>query len=80
MVQGIFTLLPSLNSHSVLVFGMDHVNNLKLKDLRVLLRYHFGSEKLKGIPKKLEHVEAVQYFSERIGTVLCREEGVGCLL
>ena len=29
---------------SVLAFGMDHINNLKVKDLRVLLRYHFGSE------------------------------------
>ena len=29
----------------VLGFGMDHINNLKLKDLRVLLFYHFCSEK-----------------------------------
>ena len=28
---------------SVLEFGMDHVNNFKVKDLRVLLCYHFGS-------------------------------------
>ena len=35
---------------SVLAFGMDHINNLKVKDLRVLLRYHFGSEILKGGP------------------------------
>ena len=27
---------------SVLAFGMDHINNLKMKELRVLLRYHFG--------------------------------------
>ena len=27
----------------VLVFVMDHINNLKVKDIRVLLRYHFGS-------------------------------------
>ena len=47
---------------SVLEFGMDHINNLKVKDLRVLLCYHFGSEKLKGIPKKVELVEAVKYF------------------
>ena len=40
---------------------MDHINNLKVKDLRVLLRYHFGSEKLKGSPKKVEIVEAVKY-------------------
>ena len=27
---------------SVLTFGMDRINNLKFKDIRVLLRYHFG--------------------------------------
>ena len=46
----------------VLALGMDHINNLKVKDLKVLLRYHFGSEKLKGIPKKVELVEAVKYI------------------
>ena len=29
--------------HSVLESGIDHINNLKVKDLRVLLSYHFGS-------------------------------------
>ena len=29
---------------SVLSFDMDHINNLKVKGLRVLLSYHFGSE------------------------------------
>ena len=56
---------------------MDHINNLKVKDLKVLLRYQFGSEKLKGIPKKVELVEAVKYIQERIGTVLCRDGGWG---
>ena len=28
---------------SVLTFGMDHINNLKVKELRVLLCYHFSS-------------------------------------
>ena len=37
----------------VLAFGIDHINNLKAKDLRVLLCYKFGSEKLKGIPKNV---------------------------
>ena len=46
----------------VLEFGLDHINNLKVKDLRVLLRYHFGSENLKGIPKKVELVEAATDF------------------
>ena len=27
---------------SVLTFGMDHINILKVKELRMLLRYHFG--------------------------------------
>ena len=45
--------------HSVLKFGMDHINNLKVKELWVLLRCHFGSERLKGTPKKVELVEAV---------------------
>ena len=40
----------------VLAFGMDHINNLKVKDLRVMLRYHLGSEKFKGGPNKVELV------------------------
>ena len=47
---------------SVLAFGMYHINNLKVKDLRVLLCYHSGSENLKEIPNKVEHVEAVKDF------------------
>ena len=47
---------------SVLVFSMDHINNLKVKDLRVIIRYHSGSENLKGIPKKLKLVGAVKYI------------------
>ena len=38
---------------SVLAFGMDCINNLKLKELRVIIFYHCGSEKLKGIQNKL---------------------------
>ena len=37
----------------VLVFGINQINKLKLKKLRVLLCYHFGSEKLKGRPNKV---------------------------
>ena len=44
---------------SVLTFGMDHINTLKFKELRVLLCYHFGPERFKGIPKKVELVQAV---------------------
>ena len=48
---------------SVLVFSMDQINNLKVKDLRVIIRYHFGSENLKGIPKKVKLVGAVKYIN-----------------
>ena len=44
---------------SILKFGMDHIYNLKVKELQVIPRYHFGSERLKGSPKKVELVEAV---------------------
>ena len=43
----------------VLTIGMYHINNLKVKELRVFLRYHSGSERLKGVPKKAELVEDV---------------------
>ena len=33
-----------------------------MKDLGVLLCYHFGSEKFRAIPKKVELVEAVKYI------------------
>ena len=39
--------------HLVLDFVMYHINNLKVEELRVLLQYHFGPERLKGIPKKV---------------------------
>ena len=41
---------------SVLAFGMDHINNLKVKELIVRIRYQFGSEILKDIPNKVELV------------------------
>ena len=30
--------------HSVRLFGMDHINNLKVKDIMVLFCYNLGSE------------------------------------
>ena len=66
--------------HSVLAFDMDHTKNLKVKDLKVLLRYYFWSEKLKGIPNKLELMRSVTEFLERLGRVLCRGRGGGGLL
>ena len=47
-LKGLETCEVSIRSF--LGFGMDHINNLKVKYLRVLLHYHFGSENLKGIP------------------------------
>ena len=44
---------------------MDHINNLKVKELWVILCYHFGSERLKGTPKKVELVEAVTGLFQR---------------
>ena len=57
---------------SVLASVMDQINNLKVKGLRVLLSYQFGSEMMKGISKKMEFVEAVKDFKERIGGYLQR--------
>ena len=59
---------------------MDHIKNLKVKDIRVLIHCHFGSEKLKGIPNKVELVESVTYFLEIVGSLLCRVGGLGYLL
>ena len=60
---------------SVSEFGMDHINNLKVKDLGVLFHYHFWSENLKGIPNKVELLEAVTDFLERIGRVFHKRGG-----
>ena len=44
---------------SVLTFGMNHINNLKVKELRVIICCHFGLERLKRSPKKVELMEDV---------------------
>ena len=62
---------------SVLKFGVDHINNLKVKELRVFLRYHFGSERLKGTPKKVELVEAVTVLFWRYWESLMQRVGGG---
>ena len=41
---------------------MDHINNLKVKELWVLLCYNFGLKMLKGSPNKVELVESVTYL------------------
>ena len=45
---------------SVLEFDMDHINNFKVKGIKVFLCYNSGLEKLKQSPKKVELVEAVK--------------------
>ena len=59
---------------------MDHINILKVKEIWVLLRYHFGSEKLKGIPKKVELVEAVTDLFRRDWEGLVKRVGGGGLM
>ena len=65
---------------SVLTFGMDHINILKVKEIWVLLRYHFGSERLKGIPKKVELVESVTDLFRRDWEGLMQRVGGGVLV
>ena len=49
-------------AHSGSVLLTDHINNLEVKELRLLLCYYFRSEKLMRIPNKVELVEAVTNF------------------
>ena len=56
---------------------MDNINNLKVKELRVLLRYDFGSQRLKGTPKKVELVEAVTDLFRRGWEILMQRVGGG---
>ena len=59
---------------------MDHINNLKVKELQVILRYHFGSERVKGSPKKVELVEAVTGLFLRYWEGLMQRLGGGGLV
>ena len=59
---------------------MDRINNLKIKEIRVLLLYHFSSERLKGIPKKVELVEAVTDLFRRDWEGLMHRVGEGWLV
>ena len=75
-VLGTFEVLV----RSFLEFVMDHINNLRVKELRGLLRYQLWSKKLKGSPKKVELVEAVTELLERIENVLYMGRGMGDML
>ena len=65
----------------ILSFGIDHINTLKVKEIRVLFQYHFGSEKLKGVPNKVDLWSLLMISLERIGRFLSRraEGGVCCI-
>ena len=43
-------------------FGIDHINNIEVKELRVVIFYYLFSVELKGSLIKLELVEAVTDF------------------
>ena len=66
--------------HCVLTFGMDHINNHKVKDIWVLLLYHFGLERLKWRPKKVELVEDVTDLFQGDWEVLMQRVGGGGLV
>ena len=55
---------------------MDYINILKVKELWVLLRYQFGSERLKGRPKEAELVEAITVFCGDCEGLMQRVGGV----
>ena len=59
---------------------MEFINTLKFKELRVLLLYHYGLERLKGTPKKVELVEAVTYLFQRDCDSLMQRVGGGGLV
>ena len=59
---------------------MDHINILKVKEVWVILCYHFGSERLKGSPNKVELVEAVTDLFRRYWESLMQRVGGGGLV
>ena len=59
---------------------MDYTKNLKVKDLKVLLCYYFGSEKMNGSPKRVELVETITGLFRKDREGLLQREGVGGLL
>ena len=59
----------------VFTFGMDHINNLKVKELFVILRCHFGSERFKESPNKVEPVEAATDLFQRCWECIMQRVG-----
>ena len=60
----------------VLGFGMNHINNRRVKEFRVLLHYNFRSEQLKGGPNKVELVKAItDLFRKEWGIIVKRQGG-----
>ena len=54
----------------VLVFGMDHIKNFKVKEIMVLLCCHL----------RVRKVEGQEYVTEGIGRILFMGRGFVCLL
>ena len=54
---------------------MNHIKNLTLKELRVLLRYPFRPEMLEGGSSKVYLIEAVTGFLELLGGLVQRYGG-----
>ena len=59
----------------VLSYDMDHINNLKVKDLNVLLWYNLETEKLMEVPKKVELIEDVTKLFRKNAEGLDHREG-----
>ena len=55
---------------------MDHPKNLKVKDLKLLLCSYFGSEKLKGVPNKVEVVDFATDLFRKYSGKLYRDRRV----
>ena len=56
---------------------MDHIKNLEVKDIRVLLCYHTKPEKLKGNPKKVGLLEASTGRFRKYWGCIVQREGKG---
>ena len=64
----------------VLSFGMDHIKNLRVKYIKILLHYNLWLYNLKGIYKKVVFVEAINKLFRTIYVYVCIGMGVGVLL
>ena len=66
--------------YSVLIFGINHIKNFKVKGFKVLLHYLFGSKKLRRISKKVNLVKSVTEFLIKVWKILVMKQGVGGIM